>query len=363
MKAFKIILASLVFAQVAFAGQGPAVSGQVRKFQGATTLSDYSQMVGPGSTGGGEPVSQEVRAIVSSLPGILRSQGLQYFPEVDINELEKKTQGGVLVELVPPDQQILVDGSPKASKFDRDRNLIQVDPIIWATLRLMPDAEVRKRAIVFHEVLGLMGLEKNNDYTISNRLVSAEFLSALGIKGTSDQILPMDAGDKQVIFWRVSNEGRISFFYCQDRTMVSSCIGLGARSYTNQDLDLKYREVYAQIEKAHYNKNVALGVTASVITGVIAAGFIFTTGGIIVVVGLIVALPLGGTWINDSYREIDKAEYKALTTKQASYLKAGTAPAKNFREFAEGLNQFLISIDSSVDLTPEAPAVLVQKLN
>ena len=72
----------------------------------------------------------------------------------------------------------------------------------------------------------------------------------------------------------------------------------------------------------------------------------------------------GGLGVLPALEDATKvAEHKAVSTKQAAYLKAGTAPTANFRNFAEGLNQFLNSIDSSADLMPEAPATLVQKLN
>lgn len=336
MKAIKILLANILFVQFTLAHQGFA----------ATT--------GPGSTGGGDPVSQEMRAIITSLPSVLRSKGLQYFPEIQMEAFERTVSGTINIELK---DDITVNGAPKAAQFDQARNLIQVSPTAWGKITVSENPLAVKRAIAFHEVLGLMGIEKNDQYNISNRLIGLEYLSMIGIKGTQNQLVPQDYRDPQVIYWRTNPDKTVTFFHCPNRNVVSSCRMLGTRSYTKQELAQSYKKLYASLLKSKKDEKkriiIAAGTLVVSIAAVIAIGavlgFGFFFAAAVVAMGTNIATM---SMANGQGIETQSLFYQAERTVQAGLLKAGASRIGNFSEVVSSVNQMLINIDATSDLAP-----------
>lgn len=336
--------ARLQSTQIQQSNQARSVLGQDSKYQGGV------------ATGGGDFASQEVRAIVTQLPNILRSKGLQYFPEVNIDDIEELSRAEVLVEI---NNDIRVNDAPKNLKFDRNRISIQVDANLWMNLKDSPDVELKKQAIVFHEVLGLLGLEKNNDYTISNRLLGIGYLSALNIASATNQIFPKDFQDQQIIYWKENQNGRITFFYCQNRMQISTCKLLGLRSYTKAEINEYLVKTKAEFDKsankATFVKN--LGKTGMVLVVAAVAGA-FVAPAVVVAAGLtapVAAVSLlgsffvygGGVTIEDSYNRQRLDTFGPAT--QIMSGKSGPADQlgriTSFEDYAQSFHNFLIQLD------------------
>lgn len=224
---------------------------------------------GPGVTGGGEPISQEFMSIAKSLPAVIMSKGQQLFPEISMEDLAQFVSDGFQVELK---NYLFEEGAPKAARFYKDLRKVQVDPSMWNQLTTQVHGDAAKRALVFHEVLGLMGFEGNNDYTISNRLLGLETLSLFNIGASKNQIFPKDMKSNSVIFWKDSKNKQRSFYFCQDRNVAQTCKLLGNRSFSIEELNVYANQKIAK-STADYNKskNVFAATLGVFVVGVLFA--------------------------------------------------------------------------------------------
>lgn len=113
--------------------------------------------------GGGDVTAQQAAELANEILSTVRSTA-KLFPEVNYVDLEKAVRRA----------RILIKDRTFANDVETDAvnnglDLIELNRGRWRTII---DKD-RKRAILFHEILGLMGLEKNN-YFISNRLLSVK---------------------------------------------------------------------------------------------------------------------------------------------------------------------------------------------
>lgn len=240
---------------------------------------------GPGVTGGGEPISQEFMSLAKSLPAVIMSKGQQLFPEVPMEDLAQFVNDGFQVELK---NYLFEEGAPKAARFYKDLRKVQVDPSMWNQLTTQVHGDSAKRALVFHEVLGLMGLEVNNDYTISNRLLGLETLSLFNIGASKNQIFPKDIKSNSVIFWKDSKNKQRSFYFCQDRNVAQTCKLLGNRSFSIEELNIYANQKIKKDTSDHKKlKKIAIALTGTVILGI----FLASTSGMGVV-----TLPAWTSW-------------------------------------------------------------------
>jgi hypothetical protein len=307
------------------------------------------------ATGGGETASQDVRSLISQLPTIIANAGLQYFPEINMNDLENKVKSFIRVE---GRDSLSVNGAPKTLQFFITEGLVLVDYNKWSELGNMPDGEARKQAIVLHEVLGLMGLEQNNDYSISNRLLGLQYLAVAGNAGRTNQIVPTDHRNQQIIFWRTLQDGKIAIYHCADRRVLSSCNMMGSRGYSAFELKAASEELAVSIkakmdrrDKFRNGGTIALYLfgglllTAWVLTSLPATLALALPLAMFSVVGGTASIPFIGANQKGYLEQIFKEKVQpALTIAQQ---KSGVASIDNFNQYASSLNQFLNSIDSA----------------
>ncbi len=121
--------------------------------------------------GGGDAASQEFSAALHRLPETLQAYGLSLFPEVNLEKIKDLVNDpGLRIEKA--NGGIVIQGARKDALNISSLKLIQVDNDAITSILSQSDADERLSALAFHEILGLMGLEGNDDYHISNRLLS-----------------------------------------------------------------------------------------------------------------------------------------------------------------------------------------------
>jgi len=195
-------------------------------------------------TGGGEDKGPEFMAIAKTLPTVIEIKGVSLFPEIDLVELRKflgvdisqaddKERKPSFTTNTEPDLSYSNEG--KIFRFNSTKKTITIDPNKFEKLKkenpklLVP--------LVFHEISGLLGLEENNDYHISSRLIgNNEYLALINLQVSKDQIISSDFNNPGVIFWRQSPGNNLTFFYCGNKNDIETCKILGRRSYNKNDL-------------------------------------------------------------------------------------------------------------------------------
>lgn len=222
---------------------------------------------GPGNTGGGDSASQELYSLIKAAPAIVAAKGSNLFPSLNLEELADFVNNTpIQVEL---DHDIRFDGKKKMSRCFADNGVYKVtlDPDMWSEMEKRSDSAIAKRAHAFHELLCLMGKEKNNDYSISSKLFGIESLAFVGIKAGKNQIVPGNLFSKEVIFWTESDPSHKTFFYCSDRDNVSACRMIGNKSYSKKELDQIQKTLLsevASIKKTKGNLKLAAWVLVAV---------------------------------------------------------------------------------------------------
>lgn len=195
-------------------------------------------------TGGGEDKGPEFMAIAKTLPAAIELKGASLFPEIDLVKLRKFL--GVDIsqaddkERAPSfttntERDLSYKNEGKIFLFNRTKKTVTIDPDKFEKLKVEnPKLLV---PLVFHEVLGLLELEENNDYHISSRLIgNSEYLALINLQSSMDQIISSDFTNPGVIFWRQSPGNNLTFFYCNDKNEIDTCRLLGKRSYSREEL-------------------------------------------------------------------------------------------------------------------------------
>lgn len=284
---------------------------------------------GVGNTGGGEPRSQELYNLIHSTPLTISAKGPQMFPEIDITELKEFLQNNpIQVEL---DSNITFAGKPKMSRCSSENGIYKVtlDPDMWDEVGRKVNGEMIKRAHAFHELLCLRGVEKNNEYTISNRLLGLETISLNGLSIAKDQIVSSDVNSPKVIFWSNGKNGQKAFYYCENRMNPMSCRTIGNKAVSIETLKTLAKDLKQKADEAYLARNIA-ALTA--IAGMALLVFVFATavsglafnllgiaaiasGVVAVLGGLVVALGKGM-----SYAKLSKGNFaaKAIVSEKLS---------------------------------------------
>jgi hypothetical protein len=206
-----------------------------------------------------------------------------------------------------------------------------------------------------------MELERNNDYSISNRLLGLYLISGVSIHSSTNQITPRNYLDPQVIYWDKSKDGRISFYHCLDRSMIASCKMMGTRSYSESELKeaaASLHRSYLASEKSYQKRKLAvktlliisvatIGVVA-VATGGLAAGGIVAANLKGVALSTFFATGLvGGTIL---LKQGDALEHSRIfqfeLSKQIADQKSGAAGIDNFTLYARTINEFLLNVEA-----------------
>jgi hypothetical protein len=208
---------------------------------GLTTLSSYAAQRtanGSSSGGGGDDISQDFMSTVRNLPQVIASHGAAEFPEINLSRLQSIAyDGNYRVELR---SKLSVNGAPKAALSYPDQKLTQIDPTVWTSFEMLDDGVYRKNALALHEVLVVMRVEQNNDYHISNRLLSAGNSSVSAIKPIESigQITSTDLKSRAVINVVNYSDKTSTFYYCENRQDARTCSVLGRsdRFYTIQEI-------------------------------------------------------------------------------------------------------------------------------
>jgi hypothetical protein len=217
--------------------------------------------LGPGSTGGGESPGQQFMAIAKKLPAFIETRGSNLYPEVNLNQMRLLLgidESGQMIAgkkpgfTVETEAGLKYNGVPKVCVFDSEKKIVKLDPKKWdelnSKLKFNKNIQI---SLVLHEILGLMGIEKNDDYSISSRSLGSEYLSLLFIQATPNRIISSDLNNRSVIYWRESkmqNIEMLTYFFCKDPTVVESCILIGQRSYSKIEIAAFIRQAFLKYE-------------------------------------------------------------------------------------------------------------------
>ena len=132
-----------------------------------TTLAHAGRETG----NGGDSVAQEFVTIERQIVRDLRAGQSQYFPEVNIQELARATDTTAVKSV----DSIDVKGFALDAQNYPELKMIVVNRKTWLA---MGSDYTKKRALVFHEYLGILGVEKSETYAISGRLLNESILRA-----------------------------------------------------------------------------------------------------------------------------------------------------------------------------------------
>jgi hypothetical protein len=234
--------------------------------------------------GGGDSVSQEFYKIAKDLPKAIEAKGLDYFPEINIQEFSTliNTPDFLKVEKVESklDSQghaqpnLFLDGIPKDAITDTEAKLSKIDAFSWTKKN-----ESEKTSLVFHEILVLMKLETNDDYHISYRLFGPSYYLPANVTSPvvdTGEIASNDFNNPEVIVVLIHENKTRTFQYCANRNIASTCRILGLRAYTLKELANKKRSL---LIAAHNWRQSGNAVVANSTAGGALIGF-FLGGGI-----------------------------------------------------------------------------------
>ena len=218
-----------------------------------------------------------INSIIYSIPKSLIPDRLNQFPEVDGAQLINKIYAGYTLT---PKFGIIQKGKPQIFDFDKDQNVIYWDPYVFDQTEKSDGGEVRIEASVFHALLGLMGLENQDDFSISNRFLVLNNSRKLIAYSQPFVFYPKTADSNEILFFTKSlNLGQIMIVFCGNRDDSSSCRIVGNRSFSFSEVQqlINKKLEYWEGELKNYSADKkALSSTADgVLRAAILAGFIF----------------------------------------------------------------------------------------
>lgn len=309
------------------------------QFSFAALAADKS-LSGSEGGGGGDFASQEFYNLAHGLPDALVFKGLNLFPEVNIEKLRERVNNKALLK-VESQAPIVVNGISKDAYNYWQRNLVQIDSNKWSELNKLPDAFLRKQALTFHEILGLMQLEGNDEYHISQRLYDTTVFRPVNVKGDLvgvGEFVASDLGSKSAILVEIfSDENRV-FVHCGNRDYRDSCEMVGFRGYSLKELTSLNADL---LRKEKWAKKISVGGPIALASAGAGGGFLVANapgalaGG---AAGLVVGLsPIS---LNASQAAEDCRNYAAPLNFVA--LKAGRVILPNVYEAAKALQQDLV---------------------
>lgn len=254
---------------------------------------------------GGESTSQEFRAYAGQVPEALIAKGMRYFPEVKLAAVEKKAKDKSWQIHEAPN--LKVNGAPKDAVSWIDTNMTEVDPWKWNH-----KSRPKKLALAFHEILVFLKIERNNEYTISNRLLQKSILppQKKGVfTGVVGEILPENIRSPAVIDVLSNSDQTITFLYCENRNEPSSCNTIGSRNYLITELEALHSRLvkkYAEDERKSWLMPIAVELVGTTI-GAVAGAIVTKTpqgaqGGAITGASatVLIAFPVGASFSGDA---------------------------------------------------------------
>jgi hypothetical protein len=307
----------------------------------AVSLPVFARQKG-GIDGGGDGASQDLRAVLQTLPETLKAKGLAYFPEVSLAKLMVEIQNPKLH--IEEESPILVDGVSKDARNFPDLKLIRVDPVFWWSY-----SPLRRAALAFHEILGIMRLEGNDEYHISSRLLLSFPPPGLDHPATSvGRYVAADFNSTETILVSTQDDGRKVFSYCANRNDSTSCRMLGARAYAVDELTRLQNRLMASAEKSlRDGKKVAFAITGlgAVVGG--AVGAIFGPGTIPFGAGVGAVVSQAPAWLGiyPDFQRAAQRQYESAFTLSDDAIAGRTAIVSgSLYDLAMKLHQVLISL-------------------
>ncbi|NUM56981.1 MAG: hypothetical protein HUU56_00040 [Bdellovibrionaceae bacterium] len=301
---------------------------------------------GPGNTGGGDSASQELFSLIKAAPAIVAAKGSNLFPNLNLEELADFVNNTpIQVEL---DTDIKFYGKKKMSRCFAENGVYKVtlDPDMWSEMGKRSDSTIAKRAHAFHELLCLMGKEKNNDYSISSKLFGIESLTFVGIKAGKNQILPGNLFSKEVIFWTESDSNHKTFFYCSDRDNVSSCRIIGNKSYSKKELDQIQKKLMDEVASIKKTKG-SWAAAAWVLVAVIVIGILGSPALALIPIAeaLSGGMLIGGFFGAAITATVAESHGRESTASQELAALTGTSKDNNLADLAQLLHKRFLTID------------------